>query len=78
MFMFFSHLFVWLGSHEQLCGPNKEGNTYRGYSDGSYTYKNTNAEGQTTGRYFDTSKGHAFNNLTAQGANRANRDLMTF
>ena len=78
MIMFFSHSVDCLGSHEQLCGLNKEGNTYRGYSDGSYTYKNTNGEGQTMGRHFDTAKGHAFNNPTEHGGHRANWDLMTF
>merc|ERR1712243_232515 len=41
-------------------GTNSQGNNYRSFSNGSYTYTNKGSSGETTSKYYDTGKGHTF------------------
>merc|ERR1711953_994243 len=42
-------------------GTNNQGNDYRSYSDGAYSYRNTGNDGTTTSStYYNTGSGYAF------------------
>ena len=71
IFVIVSRLLVIMSSKRECTntGTNSQGNEYRAYSDGAYSYKNYNSSGETSGRYYNTGSGHDFYNPS--GASRS-------